>query len=67
MVDIWDCRHKEKLVTKRVGGDYEMRFIDPVTGGTLFVCWFQMKDGLHYKKIDMLMEEIKCQMKRQES
>ena len=50
-------------------GDYELRFIDPRTGSTTYVIWFEMKPPYkaHFKKLEALMEDFKCQMKRQES
>jgi len=37
-----DCRGKEFLVCKRIGGDYELRFINK-KGETIFVFWFAVK------------------------
>ena len=64
---IWDCRRKEKLITKRVGGDFEIRLVD--CNGQINICWFEMKPPYktHFKKLEALMEDFKCQMKRQES
>lgn len=67
-VEINDCRRKEKLITKRVGGDYEIAILDE-KGVLQNKYWFMLKDPYvkHFNKIEELMEEIKCQLKRNES
>lgn len=67
MVEIWDCRRKERILTQRIGGDYEIAILDE-KGVLKTRYWFEMKEpyGKSFKQIEKLMEEVKCQMKRQE-
>lgn len=47
VMGILDCRHKEKLVLKRIGGDAALEVHD-LEGHVKFMIWFQLKRP--YKK-----------------
>lgn len=68
MVEVWDCRRKEKMVTRKVGGDYELKFIDPATGLDKYVIWFQLKhsDIQSIRKVEGTLEAFKKLLERQE-
>lgn len=68
MVKIFDCRKREILETKRVGGDYELRFIDAQTNQTLHVSWFQLKkpSNKSSREVELLFDSIKKHLERQE-
>jgi len=67
MVEIWDCRRKEKLVTRRISGDFEIAILDE-NGNVKTKYWFQMKKP--YDKTASMLEDlfkvIKSYLERQE-
>lgn len=64
-IEIFDCRRKEKLVTRRVGGDFEISVVEDGKVKTSY--WFQLKKPApkFAKKIEGLMKEIQSCLERQ--
>lgn len=67
MVEIWDCRRREKIVTRQRGGDYELAILDE-KGNVKMQCWFQMRGPYPrtFQRLEDLMKVFKWHLKRQE-
>jgi hypothetical protein len=67
MVEIFDCRRKEKLSTRRVGGDFEVR-ITNLENGRIDAYWFQLKKPAKSsaERVEILFASIKKELERQE-
>lgn len=71
IVIVWDCRHKEKMVLKRISGDVALEFYEilPDKSELLeFGCWFQMKKPckVNFEEIVKLFKSIRALLKRQD-
>jgi len=66
MVEIYDCRQREKIVTKRVGGDFELAVYDD-KGNLITKYWLEMKRPYKktFEELEKLMEEFKWHLKKQ--
>lgn len=64
---IWDCRRKERFVTSRKGGDYELAVLDK-DGNVIAKYWFKMKkpNKKIAERLDRKFEEIKSLLERQD-
>jgi hypothetical protein len=67
MIEIWDCRRKERLVLQRIGGDFEIAVLDE-KGILKTKYWFEMKEPQkkNYQKIEDLFKQIQSLCQRQD-
>jgi hypothetical protein len=65
---IWDCRKKDIMAIKRVGGDVEIAFFTIGSETSIFKEWFEMKKPYkkNYEKIVKLFNELQTLLERQE-
>ena len=68
MTKIFDCRRKEILITRRVGGDFELSFVDSQTGAKMYVAWFEMKKPWmkSCRELEALFDKMKIHLEDQE-
>ena len=66
-VRIWDCRRKEYLQFRRIGGDFEIAVFDS-SGNLKTQYWFEMKKPANetYRKLENLVREFYKLLERQE-
>jgi hypothetical protein len=66
IVKIWDCRHQDLMILKRVGGDLSIAFNNKY-GKNLFVEWYQLKKPhkANFEKAVILFSELKNILMRQ--
>jgi hypothetical protein len=61
VVSIIDCRHKERLVLKRIGGDAALEMQD-LEGNVKSMMWFQLKHP--YKKCFSALVDVLISAKK---
>ena len=68
MVKIYDCRKKEVLMVRRVGGDIEVKVLDISTDRIVYDGWYEVKNHSkrNAEKILSLFEAMKNLMEKQE-
>jgi len=67
LLEIFDCRRKERLFISKKGGDLEIR-VEDLEGKVLYVGWFQMKQPWMrtYREIEAWFTVLKSKLERQE-